>query len=143
MAVLIRRNRSAATLSVTRITAPSNFFEGHSGGKDFVCGDLFVTLLACGAKKPLNSTAKWFLYCTSDCEYFYDLTGTDGQDHSKWYYKKKNYSKVFFEKWNGNQKPKKKSQKTELGKNKWYNQMGQVGTSVWDKWDQGSGSSDL
>ena len=32
----------------------------------------------CGAKKPVNRTAKWFCCCTSDCEYFYDLTGTDG-----------------------------------------------------------------
>jgi len=30
------------------------------------------------------------------------------------------------------EEPKKKSQKRELGKDKWYSQMGQVGTS-WDK----------
>jgi len=55
------------------------------------------------------------------------------------------HSKVFFEKWNGNEKPKKKSQKRDLGKDKWYNQMGQVGTSwsTWDKWDKEKGSSDL
>ena len=41
--------------------------------------------------------------------------------------------------------PKKKSQQRELGKDKWYNQMGQVGTSwsTWDKWDKEKGSSDL
>ena len=33
-------------------------------------GVLFVTLLAFGAKKPLNRTAQWFSCCTSDCEYF-------------------------------------------------------------------------
>jgi len=51
------------------------------------------------------------------------------------------HSKVFFEKWNGNQKPKKKSQKRELGKDEWYNQMGQVGTSwiMWDKWHKEKG----
>ena len=45
---------------------------------------------------------------------------------------------MFFEIWNGNEKPKEKSQKRELGKNKLYNQMGQVGTSwsTWDKWDK-------
>ena len=51
------------------------------------------------------------------------------------------HAKVFFEKWNGNQKPKNKSQKRELGKDKWYNQIGQVGTSwsMWDKWDKEKG----
>jgi len=39
-------------------------------GKDFVYGVLFVTLLAFGAKTPVNCTAKWFCCCTSDCEYF-------------------------------------------------------------------------
>ena len=55
---------------------------------------------------------------------------------------KKNFqSKEFFEKWNDNDKPKKKSEKRELGKDKWYNQMGQVGTSwsTWDKWDKEKG----
>jgi len=35
----------------------------------------------------------------------------------------------------------KKSDKRELGKDKWYNQMGQVGTSwsTWDKWDKEKG----
>ena len=51
------------------------------------------------------------------------------------------HSKVFFEKWNGNEKPKKITQKRELGKDKWYNQIGQVGTSwsTWDKWDKEKG----
>jgi len=49
----------------------------HSG-KDFVYGVLFVTLVVFGAQKPVNRTAKWFCCCISDCEYFYDLTGTDG-----------------------------------------------------------------
>ena len=53
------------------------------GGKDFVYGVLFVTLLAFGAKTPVNRTAKWFCCCTSDCEYFFDLTGTEGKDRSK------------------------------------------------------------
>jgi len=53
------------------------------GGKDFVYGVLFVTLIAFSAKKPLNRTAKWFCCCTSDCKYFYYLTGTDGKDRSK------------------------------------------------------------
>jgi len=41
--------------------------------------------------------------------------------------------------------PKKKSQKRELEKDKWYIQMGQVGTSwsTWDKWDKEKGPSDL
>ena len=29
-------------------------------GKDFVYGVLFVTLVAFGAQKPVNRTAKWF-----------------------------------------------------------------------------------
>jgi len=49
----------------------------HSG-KNFVYGVLFVTLVVFGAQKPVNRTTKWFFYCTSDCEFFYDLTGTDG-----------------------------------------------------------------
>jgi len=53
------------------------------GGKDFVYGVLFVTLMAFGAKNPVNRTAKWFCCCTSDCDYFYDLTGTEGKDCSK------------------------------------------------------------
>ena len=50
-------------------------------------------------------------------------------------------SKVFFEKWNDKEKSKNKSEKRELGKHKWYNQMGQVGTgwSTWDKWDKDKG----
>ena len=35
------------------------------GGQDFVYGVLFVTLLAFGAKTPVNFTAKCFWYCTS------------------------------------------------------------------------------
>jgi hypothetical protein len=54
----------------------------HSG-KDFVYGVLFVTLVAFGAQKPVNRTAKWFCCCTSDCEYFFDLTDAEGKDHSK------------------------------------------------------------
>ena len=54
----------------------------HSG-KDFVYGVLFVTLVAFGAQTPLNRTSKWFCCCTSDCDFFYDLTGTDGKDHLK------------------------------------------------------------
>jgi len=41
----------------------------NHGGKDFVYGVLFVTLLAFSAKKPVYSTAKWFCYCTSDCKF--------------------------------------------------------------------------
>jgi len=37
----------------------------HSG-KDFVYGVLFVTLVAFGAQKPVNRTAKWFCCYTSD-----------------------------------------------------------------------------
>jgi len=98
------------------------------GGKDFVYGVLFVTLLAFGAKTPVNCTAKWFCCCTSDCEYFFDLTGTEGKDQSKTpiYHKfgchlyllqhestlKKTFdSKVFFEKWNDTEKPKKNLRK--------------------------------
>jgi len=39
---------------------------------------------------------------------------------------------VFFETWNGNEKPKKKSEKRELGKDKWLTQMG----PKWDKLGQ-------
>jgi len=53
------------------------------GGKNFMYGVLLVTLLAYGAKKPVNRTAKWFCCCTSDCNYSYDLTGTEGKDCSK------------------------------------------------------------
>ena len=55
--------------------------------------------------------------------------------------KKTFHSTVFFEIWNGNEKPKKKSQKRELGKDKWYSQMEQVGTgwSTWNKWDRDRG----
>ena len=52
-------------------------------GKDFVYGVLFVTLLAYGVKKTVNRTANWFCCCTSDCDYFDDLTGTEGKDRSK------------------------------------------------------------
>jgi len=54
---------------------------------------------------------------------------------------------VFFEKWNDNEKAKKKSEKRELGKDtgRWYSQMGQVGTgwSTWDRWDRDRGVSIL
>jgi len=45
-------------------------------------------------------------------------------------------SKEFFEKWNDIEKPKKRFEKRKLAKNKWYNQMAQVGTrwSTWNKW---------
>ena len=49
-----------------------------NSGKDFVYGVLFVSLVVLGVQKPLNSTAKWFCCCTSDCDWSYDLTGTDG-----------------------------------------------------------------
>jgi len=52
-------------------------------GKDFVYGVLFVTLLAFGAKTPVNCTAKGFCCYTSDCEYFFDLSGAEGKDRSK------------------------------------------------------------
>jgi len=45
------------------------------------------------------------------------------------------HSKVFFAKWNDKKKTKKKSEKRVLGKDKWHNQMGQVGTS-WSTWDK-------
>jgi len=43
---------------------PNSAKTAKHGGKDFVYGVLFVTLLAFGAKKPLNRTAKWFCCCT-------------------------------------------------------------------------------
>jgi len=47
---------------------------------------------------------------------------------------------VLFKKWNDNQKPKKKSEKRELGKDWWYSQMVQAktGCSTWDRfeWDR-------
>ena len=49
-----------------------------NSGKDFVYGVLFVLLVVFGVQKPLNSTAKWFYCCTFDCDWSYDLTGTDG-----------------------------------------------------------------
>jgi len=55
------------------------------------------------------------------------------------------WNKLFIQKCfskNGmNEKPKKIIQKQELGKDKWHNQMGQVGTSwsTWDKWDKEKG----
>jgi len=118
-------------------------------GKNFVYGVLFVTLLAFGAKTSLNCTAKWFCYCTSECEYSFDFTGTEGKDQSETsiYHKfghlhllqhdstlkKTFHSNVFFEKWNDTEKPK-KSERSELAKDKWYDQMGQVGTS----WSRGT-----
>ena len=59
--------------------------------------------------------------------------------------KKNFHSEVFFEKWNDTEKPKKKSEIRELSKDKWCNQMGQVGTS-WSRGTSGirrKGSSDL
>jgi len=54
-------------------------------------------------------------------------------------------SKEIFEMWNDNDEPKQKSGKRELGKNKWYNPMGQVGTgcSTWDRWHGDRGVSIL
>jgi len=49
--------------------------------------------------------------------------------------KKTFQSKEFFQKWNDIEKPKPKSEKRELAKNKWYNQMAQVGTS-WSMWNK-------
>jgi len=43
---------------------PSSAKTDKYGGKDFVFGVQFVTLLAFGAKTPLNHTAKWFCCCT-------------------------------------------------------------------------------
>ena len=43
---------------------PNSAKTAKHSGKDFVYGFLFVTLLALGAKKPLNRTAKWFYCCT-------------------------------------------------------------------------------
>ena len=70
-------------LRAEKPTKPNSPKTTKHSGKDFVYGVLFVTLVAFGAKKPLNRTAQWFCYCTSDCEYFFDLTGTDGKDRSK------------------------------------------------------------
>ena len=51
------------------------------------------------------------------------------------------FSQKSFQKWNDIEKPKKKSEKRELAKNKWYNQMAQVGTnwSMWNKWNKEAG----
>ena len=57
---------------------PNSVKTAKHSGKDFVYGVLFVTLVVFGAQKPVNRITKWFFYCTSDCEFFYDLTGTDG-----------------------------------------------------------------
>ena len=113
-------------------------------GKDFMYGVLFVTLLAFGVKTPVNCTEKWFCCCTSDCEYFLDLTGTEGKDRSKTsiYHKfcchlylpqhdstlKTFHSNVFFEKWNDTEKPKK-----ELRKESWQRTSS---TTKWDKLGQ-------
>jgi len=116
----------------------------HSG-KDFVYGVLFATLLAFGAKTPVNCTAKWFYCCTLDCEYFFDLTGTEGKDRSKTsiYHKfgchlyllqhdstlkKTFHSNVFFRKWNDTEKLKK-----NLRKESWQRTSG---TTNWDKLGQ-------
>jgi len=54
-------------------------------------------------------------------------------------------SKVVFRKCNDNEKPKKKSEKREMEKDRWYNQMEQVGTglSTWNRYnrDRGNGLS--
>jgi len=124
-----------------------------------VYGVLFVTLLAFSTKTPQRNGSATVHQIAN---IFFDLTGTEGKDRSKTstYHKigchlyllqhdstlKKNFhSNVFFEKWNDTEKPKKKSEKRELAKDKWYNQMGQVGTS-WSRGTSGirtTGSSDL
>ena len=68
--------------AVTPAKSSSTKTAKHSG-KNFVYGVLFLTLLALNAKAPANCTAKWFCCCTSDCDYFYDLTGIEGKDRSK------------------------------------------------------------
>jgi len=102
-------------------------------------------VLAFKAKTPVNCTAKWFCYCTSDCEYFCNLTGTEGKDRSKTSIyrkfgchlylfqhdstlKKSFHSNVFFEKWNDTGKPKKK-----LRKESWQRTSG---TTKYDKLGQ-------
>jgi len=49
---------------------PNSAKTAKHSGKDFVNGVLFVTLVAFGAKKPLNRTAQWFSCCTLDCKFF-------------------------------------------------------------------------
>jgi len=110
---------------------------------NFVCGVLFVTLLAFGAKTPVNCTAKWFCCCTSDCKYFFDLIGIKGKDRSKMSIyrkfgchlyllqhdstvKKTFHSNVFFEKWYDTEKPNKKPEKRTSGTTKW-DKLGKVG----------------
>jgi len=110
-----------------------------------VYGVLFVTLLPFGAKTSVNCTAKWLCGCTSDCEYFFDLTGTEGKDRSKTSIyrkfgchlcllqhdntlKKTLHSNVFFDKWNDTEKRnlRKESWQTTSGTTKW-DKLGQVG----------------
>jgi len=52
---------------------------------------------------------------------------------------------VLFETWNDNEKQKKNSEKRELGKDRYYNQMEQVGTgwSTWNRWNRDRGYSIL
>ena len=127
-----------------------------------MCGVLFVTLMPFGAKTPVNCITKWFYYYTSDCEYLFDLIDTEVKDRSKTsiYHKfgchlyllqhdctlkKTFHSNASLKIWNGTEKTKKKSEERELTKDKWYNQMGQFGTS-WSRGPNGTrrrGSSDL
>jgi len=53
--------------------------------------------------------------------------------------------KIVFRKTEWQWETQKKSGKREVGKDKWYNQMGQVGTgwSTWNKWDRDRGVSIL
>jgi len=51
-------------LHAEKPTRPDSAKTAKDGGKDFVYDVLFLTLLAFIAKKPLNSTAKWFCCCT-------------------------------------------------------------------------------
>jgi len=82
-AVSKRRETLSAKANTGKFVGPGSTKTTKHSGKDFVYGVLIVTLLAFGAKAPANRTAKWFCCCTSDCDYFYDLTGTEGKDCSK------------------------------------------------------------
>ena len=103
------------------------------GGKDFRVWGFVCHAAGFQCENTCKLHAKWFYYCTSDCEYFFDLTGTDGKDRSKtsiyqkfscYLYllqhdstlKQTFHSNVFFEKWNDTEKPKKKSEERALAK---------------------------
>jgi len=70
-ALIAKANTGKSTGLRAETPARRNFAKtAEHCGKDVVYGVLFVTLLAFGAKTPVNCAAKWFCYCTSDCEYF-------------------------------------------------------------------------